>query len=109
MGPPLVAEMGFDDSSEPFAMRGMVVYVEGAGRFKECASGRTWPIAAEGDDTELYRACSSQPAIAGEARLAAIEAHFAQRPAPGGERTEEVVIVDRNDGMGSDRDCAERP
>jgi hypothetical protein len=98
-----------DAFSEPFAMRGLVVYLEGTGRFKECASGRTWPIAAEAAAAERARAYSARPAIAGEPRLVTIEARFAQRTARSGERTEEVVIVDRNDGIGDGRDCARSP
>ncbi len=95
-----------DDFSESFSMRGMVVYLAEAGRFKECTSGRTWPIAAQGDNLALARAYAAKPAIVGEPLFATIEAHFAQRPKPDGKGNEEVVIVDRHDGIEGVRDCS---
>jgi len=92
------------DAFAPFeprlALRGMFLYVADAARFTDCASGRSWPVAMEGDFPALQRAYldarpEPQAGAMPAALMAQIEATVAQRPRMEGEGTMPTVVVER--------------
>ncbi len=92
------------DAFSPFApdlpLRGMFLYFADSARFTECRSGRSWPVAMEGDFLALQAAwLATRPPPPPDALpaplLARIEATVAQRPRMEGEGTQATVIVRR--------------
>jgi heat shock protein HslJ/uncharacterized lipoprotein NlpE involved in copper resistance len=92
------------DSFTPFepalTMRGMFLYSADAARFTECLSGRSWPVAMEGDFLALQRAyLAARPEPAAGALpaplLARIAAAVRQRPRMEGDGTQATVVVER--------------
>lgn len=92
------------DAFAPFepalTMRGMFLYFADAARFTECRSGRSWPVAMEGDFLALQRAyLAARPAPAEGGLpaplLARIEGAVRQRPRMEGEGTQATVVVER--------------
>lgn len=105
------------DAFAPFepslVMRGMFLYFADAARFTECRSGRSWPVAMEGDFLSLQRAyLAARPepqagAMPG-ALLARIDATVAQRPRMEGGGTRATVVVTRFLGLDPAGSC-DRP
>ncbi len=92
------------DDFAPFeprlTMRGMFLYFADAARFTECRSGRSWPVAMEGDFLALQRAYLAgrpepQAGAMPASLLARIEATVSQRPRVEGEGTQATVVVER--------------
>jgi heat shock protein HslJ len=92
------------DEFAPFeprlTMRGMFLYFADAARFTECRSGRSWPVAMEGDFLSLQRAYLAarpepQAGAMPSSLLARIEGTVAQRPRMEGEGTIPTVVVER--------------
>jgi heat shock protein HslJ len=106
-----------EDAFAPFepslTLRGMFLYFADAARFTECRSGRSWPVAMEGDFLALQRAyLAARPAPApGEtpaALMARIAATVAARPRMEGEGTQATVVVTRFLGLHPSERC-DRP
>jgi heat shock protein HslJ len=103
------------EAFQPFAprlaLRGMFLYFADAARFTECVSGRSWPVAMEGDFVALQRAYLDARQAPQTPVMARIEARIAQRPRMEGEGTQAAVVVDRfvsvHPGEGCDRPATE--
>lgn len=100
--PPATLER--QDGLAPFepalTMRGMFLYFADAARFTECRSGRSWPVAMEGDFLTLQRAyLAARPEPAAGALPAPLLARIAgavrQRPRMEGNGTQATVVVER--------------
>jgi copper homeostasis protein (lipoprotein) len=61
-------------------LRGMFTYMADAGRFQDCASGRSYPVAMEADNATLERAYSSARPEPGAPLLVTLVGRFEQRP-----------------------------
>jgi heat shock protein HslJ len=89
------------------ALRGMFLYFADAARFTECVSGRSWPVAMEGDFVALQRAYLDARQAPQTPVMARIEARIAERPRMEGEGTQASVVADRfvsvHPGEGCDR------
>lgn len=92
------------DAFAPFeprgTFRGMFLYFADAARFTDCASGRSWPVAMEGDFLALqraYRAARPEPQAGAMPAplMARIDAVVAQRPRMEGTGTIPTVVVER--------------
>ncbi|WP_291295752.1 META domain-containing protein [Elioraea sp.] len=99
------------DSFAPFtpklALRGMFLYFADAARLTECVSGRSWPVAMEGDFVALQRAYLAGRQAPQTPVMARVEARIAERPRMEGDDTMATVVVDRfvsvHPGEGCDR------
>jgi heat shock protein HslJ/uncharacterized lipoprotein NlpE involved in copper resistance len=105
------------DAFAPFeprlALRGMFLYFADAARFTDCASGRSWPVAMEGDFLALQRAYLAarpepQAGAMPAALMARIEAVVAQRPRMEGAGTIPTVVVERFVSLAPGETC-DRP
>jgi heat shock protein HslJ len=98
----------FAPFSPHLALRGMFLYFADAARFTECRSGRSWPVAMEGEFLALQRAYMEARREPMAPLMARIEARIAERPRMEGEGTMPTVVVDRFIGLSPGETC-ERP
>jgi uncharacterized lipoprotein YbaY/heat shock protein HslJ/uncharacterized lipoprotein NlpE involved in copper resistance len=102
-GAPIESDLPYDlvraEGIAPFeprlGMRGMVTYFADSVRIEECLTGRSYPVALEGDVVALQEAVLAARSDPDTPVLATIEGRIAARPRMEGEGTEESVIVDR--------------
>ena len=74
---------------------GEMVYFADAARFLECMTGRSYPIAMEGDYLALERAYVAAASPPGSPMYVTFEGALADRPKMEGEGTERAVVVKR--------------
>lgn len=92
---------------------GMFVYMADAARFTECKTGRSYPVAMEGDFQRLERAYLQARAEPGQELMVTFDGRIAERPRMEGEGSEETAIVERFisvwPGESCDRNRADAP
>jgi len=76
-------------------MRGMYRYMADAGTFKECLTGRRWPVAQEGKNADLERAYSNERRQPNQELLAVLEGSVVMRPASEGVSPRPTLVVER--------------
>jgi copper homeostasis protein (lipoprotein) len=76
-------------------MRGMFMYMADAGRFTECASGESWPVATEGDNATLESAYARKRRRDGEEMLVKVVGRVTMRPRMEGSGRERAIVVER--------------
>jgi uncharacterized lipoprotein YbaY/uncharacterized lipoprotein NlpE involved in copper resistance/heat shock protein HslJ len=76
-------------------MRGMFSYMADAGRFTECSSRQSWPVAKEGDNAALESAYLRRGRRDGEETLVKVEGRVAMRPRMEGGGRERTLVVER--------------
>jgi uncharacterized lipoprotein YbaY/heat shock protein HslJ len=76
-------------------LRGMYSYMADAGRFRDCASGKTYPVATEADNAALERAYSAARSAPGAALLVTLTGRIEQRPKMEGEGTQDALVVEK--------------
>ncbi|HMN45806.1 MAG TPA: META domain-containing protein [Povalibacter sp.] len=76
-------------------MRGLYRYMADAAQFEECLTGLKLPVAMEGDNVALQTAYATVRREPGAAVLASVEGRIAPRPAMEGDRTVDMLVVDR--------------
>jgi copper homeostasis protein (lipoprotein) len=76
-------------------MRGMFTYMADAGRFTECSSHQSWPVAKEGDNAELESAFLNARRRDGDEMLVKVVGRVAMRPRMEGEGRERTLVVER--------------
>ncbi len=102
-GDPIVSDLPYELTSdgalsptdlEGVFLLGMMTYLADTATFRECLTGRSYPIAGEGDYLALERAYLAARAEPGAPLLVHVEGGLAQRPAmEGPDRTH--LVVDR--------------
>ena len=90
----LVRAPRVDPVRDTMRLHGMYTYMADAGRFTECRSGSTFPVAQVGANVALERAYGQARTAPGAPLLVAFRGHFEQRPAMEGDRPMEHVVVD---------------
>jgi len=93
------------DLGMPRPMAGMYSYLADASLFRDCATGKRYPVAFEADNQALeagYIAAGVEP---GAEVLVKIEGRIEERPAMEGDGTELSVIPDKFIGAYPDKDC----
>ncbi len=90
----LVRAPRVDPVRDTMRLHGMYTYMADAGRFTECRSGATFPVAQVGANAALERAYGQARTAPGAPLLVAFRGHFEQRPAMEGDRPMEHVVVD---------------
>ncbi|UCH36097.1 MAG: META domain-containing protein [Armatimonadota bacterium] len=80
--------------ADSYGMQGMFSYMADAALFTDCLMGKRFPVAMASDYLALEQAYLDVDREPGEAVLATIEGHLAQRPRMEGAGTEENIVVD---------------
>jgi uncharacterized lipoprotein YbaY/heat shock protein HslJ/uncharacterized lipoprotein NlpE involved in copper resistance len=89
-------------------MRGMYMYFADAGRFTECLTHQTWPVAQEQDNAGLeatYTRVRRQP---GEDILVTLAGRVALRPKMEGDGQQLTLVVERFTGIWPGETCGAR-
>ncbi len=76
-------------------MRGMYTYMADAGRFIECSTRQSWPVAQEGDNATLESAYSRARRRDAEGALVRVVGRVAMRPRMDGSGRERTLVVER--------------
>jgi len=76
-------------------MRGMFTYMADAGRFTECTTRQSWPVAQEGDNAALESAYSRARRRDAEGMLVRVVGRVAMRPRMEGGGRERALVVER--------------
>jgi copper homeostasis protein (lipoprotein) len=90
------------------AMRGMYRYMADAGRFGECTTRRSLPVAQEHDNAALESAYGHARRAPGEELLAEAEGRIAMRPKRDGAGREPTLVVERLIGIWPGETCGAR-
>ncbi|HXS25820.1 MAG TPA: META domain-containing protein [Gemmatimonadales bacterium] len=83
-----------DPIRDTMDLRGTYVYLADAGRFTDCGSGATYPVAQAGANAALEQAYGEARAEPGAPALVTVRGHFEERPAAEGDKQLEYVVVD---------------
>jgi heat shock protein HslJ len=86
---------------------GDYVYLADAGRFADCASGASYPVAQGGESIALERAYTAARTRPGTPVLVSLRGHLEQRLAMEGDRRVVHLVVDRFEGASPGHECAE--
>lgn len=84
-----------DGADRASLLSGMFVYMADAARLTECRTGRSYPVAMEGDFQRLERAYLQARAAPGQELMVTFDGSIAERLRMEGEGREETAIVDR--------------
>ncbi|MBP1731994.1 MAG: Heat shock protein [Deltaproteobacteria bacterium] len=98
----------FERIEPRLAMRGMYRYMADAGRFAECLTGQSWPVAKERENATLERAYTSARAQPGEELMVSIEGRVAMRPRMEGGGVQPTLVVERFTGVWPGETCGVR-
>lgn len=77
----------------PFPLEGRYSYQAGAGRFSECRSGKTYPVAFKGENARVESEYSRIRREPGEEIFLSVEGYFAPLPDMEGNLKEQLVIT----------------
>lgn len=91
----LVRSPHFELLTPHTVMRGMYRYMADTGSFRECLTGRQWPVAQEGKNDELERAYAGERRQPNEELLGVLEGSIVTRPATEGNSPRPTLVVDR--------------
>jgi copper homeostasis protein (lipoprotein) len=86
-------------------MRGMYRNVADAGRFTECTTRQSWPVAQERDNLALEAAYARARQSPGEAVLVEVVGRVAMRPRAEGSDDERTLVVERFGGVRPGESC----
>jgi uncharacterized lipoprotein NlpE involved in copper resistance len=89
-------------------MRGMYKYFADAGRFTECLTRQSWPVAQEQDNAALESAYAKLRHQPGETMLVTLEGRVAMRPKMEGEGQQPMLVVERFTGIWPGETCGAR-
>jgi copper homeostasis protein (lipoprotein) len=89
-------------------MRGMYRYMADAGRFTECLSRQSWPVAQERENAVLESAYSRTRRARGQEVLVEVVGRVALRPRIEGEGRERTLVVERVVGVRPGERCGSR-
>jgi uncharacterized lipoprotein YbaY/heat shock protein HslJ len=76
-------------------LRGMFRYMADAAQFRDCRSGRRWPVMMRGDYRALERAYLSERGEPGSELLVSIRGRIEERPKMEGRGTESALFVEK--------------
>ncbi len=91
----LVRSPHFELLTPRAVMRGMYRYMADTGSFRECLTGRRWPVAQEGKNDDLERAYAGERRQPNEELLGVLEGSIVTRPAMEGNSRRQTLVVDR--------------
>jgi copper homeostasis protein (lipoprotein) len=94
-----------DPVRDTMQLRGTYTYMADSGRFTECFSGATFPVAQVGANAALERAYLAARPEPGAPLLVSFSGHFEDRPGMEGDRRMEHVVVDSFDRVWPGASC----
>ncbi len=97
----------FEPVSSNRIMRGLYSYMADLGMFKDCATGRRYPVAMEKDNARLESAYLKAEHGVAEPLIVRFEGFVTTRPAMEGSRMNKVVVVERFIEITEARSCSE--
>jgi copper homeostasis protein (lipoprotein) len=83
-----------DPIRDTMRLRGLYTYMADAGRFTECLSRTTFPVAQAGANAALERAYGQTRTEPGAPVFVAVRGHFEERPAMEGDQRLQYLVVD---------------
>lgn len=83
-----------DPIRDTMDLRGTYVYMADAGRFTDCGSGASFPVAKVGANAALERAYGEARTEPGAPALVVLRGHFEELPSAEGDKQIEHVVVD---------------
>jgi copper homeostasis protein (lipoprotein) len=104
----LVRAPKVDPVRDTMWLRGLFTYMADAGRFTECQSGATFPVAQVAANATLERRYGEARPAPGAPLLVGLRGHFEERPAMEGDRRLEYVVVDSVERVGPGATCEAR-
>ena len=108
LGLPTVESFGGGDSDLPLVMRGMYRYMADAALFTECRTGRSFPVALEGDNRTLERAYLKVRKTPGEALLVTLEGRIVQRMPMEGPGPVPTLLPEKFIGVSPEEQCEQK-
>jgi copper homeostasis protein (lipoprotein) len=99
---------GLEPMEPRLAMRGMYMYMADAAMFRECLTGRRFPVAMEGASIDVERAYLEARHGPGAEVLVSVVGRLAPRPPMEGDGTVEMLVVDEFDGIWPGETCGAR-
>jgi copper homeostasis protein (lipoprotein) len=99
---------GLDPLEPRLAMRGTYMYMADAAMFRECLTGRRFPVSMEGASIDLERAYLGAPHEPAAEVLVSVVGRVAQRPPMEGEGTVEMLVVEELGGVWPGETCGAR-
>jgi len=91
----LISDGNFAQTVLSLSLGGEMVYMADAARFTECLTGRSYPIAMEGDFVKLQQAYLKEVKKPGEPLYVTFEGSITDRPRMEGSGVERSVVVQR--------------
>jgi uncharacterized lipoprotein YbaY/heat shock protein HslJ len=88
------------------ALQGMFRYMADAARFRDCRSGKSFPVAMEGAYIELERAYLNSGIEAGNEVMVKLRGRYLERPAMESNHNEIKLIVDKLENIDPQNTCA---
>jgi copper homeostasis protein (lipoprotein) len=115
-GQPIASKQSWDlrrvGSVTPIDVRGTFkgsyVHMADAGRFTECSTGQSWPVAQQGANAELESAYQRARPRPGAAVLATVDGHVTRAQTGEEGRRDTALVVDRVAGVSAAEECAPR-
>jgi copper homeostasis protein (lipoprotein) len=104
--PVLVRQEHFEVFEPRLPMGGMFMYLADAGLFRECLTGRRFPVAQEADNAALESAYLQARSELGAELLVTVEGRIALRPPMEGDGMREFLIVERFVNVWPGQTCA---
>ncbi len=93
---------------ESHVMQGLYKYMADAALFKECLTGKYYPVAFEADNVALEKAYLKDTNGSGEFLKVEIKGKIVKRPKMEGEGEEDTLLVERFIRMEGKKDCSEQ-
>jgi copper homeostasis protein (lipoprotein) len=101
----LVSDGTFSPANVTLTLGGEMTYMADAASFTECMTGRSYPIAFEGDFVKLERAYLAAASEPGARLYVTFDGSIVDRPRMEGEGTERTVVVNRYINVWPDQRC----
>ncbi len=89
-------------------MEGLYKYMADAALFKECLSGKYYPVAFEADNVALEKAYMQDTNGSGEFLKVEVKGKIVKRPKMEGDGDEDVLLVERFIRIEGKKDCSEQ-
>jgi uncharacterized lipoprotein YbaY/heat shock protein HslJ len=87
-------------------LQGMFRYMADAALFRDCRTGKTFPVSMEGGYIELERAYLNSGIESGYELMVQLKGRYLERPAMEGNRNEVSLIVDKLEKIDPENSCA---
>jgi copper homeostasis protein (lipoprotein) len=104
----LARDVAFRDLEPRLPLRGLYRHLGDTATFTECLTGRTMPVALEGNYLDTEKAYAALDKTEGQAFLVTVEGRIAERAKTIGDGTQDVLVVDRQRRFWPKEGCGPR-